>query len=144
MKHSIIPIEISKNDSDRDIDLLIYKNHYALNRKMNFFLGDQIKNFMCTRCLTSFTSENMLTLQKQKCESFDITTIRTSPEPHLHWKNQFHKNPLYFRIYADFEVVNELDISSIGNKTTNFLKQNWVLNDYQAESEFKDFLQSEY
>ena len=29
-KHNLIPIEISKNESDNVIDLLIYKNHYAL------------------------------------------------------------------------------------------------------------------
>ena len=86
----------------------------------------------------------MLTLQKQKCENYDITTIRTSPEWHLPWKNQFHEKPLYFRIYADFEVVNEINFSSIGNTTTNFLKQNRVLNGYHVESEFKDILQSEY
>ena len=34
----------------------------------------------------------------------------------------FHKNPLYFRIIADFEADNEIDGSNIGNKTTNFYK----------------------
>ena len=29
-KHKLIPIEISKNDSDEVIDLLINRNHYAL------------------------------------------------------------------------------------------------------------------
>ena len=33
-------------------------------------------------------------------------------------KKHFHKNPLYFRIYADFEADNEKDNSIIGNKTT--------------------------
>ena len=35
-KHKLIPIEISKNNSDRVIDLAIYKNHYIL-----------IKNWIC-------------------------------------------------------------------------------------------------
>ena len=60
----------------------------------------------------------MLSLHKPKCENIDITTIRTSPESHLHWKKHFHKNPFYFRIY-DFEADNEKDNSNIGNKTTN-------------------------
>ena len=76
---------------------------------------------MCRKCSNSFTSEeNMLMLHKPKCEIFNITTIRASPESHLHWKKHFHKNALYFRIYADFEADNEKDNSSIGNKTTNF------------------------
>ena len=29
-KHKLIPIEVSKNESDRGIDLSIYKDHWAL------------------------------------------------------------------------------------------------------------------
>ena len=58
----------------------------------------------------------MLLLHKPKCENNDITTIRTSPELHLHWKKHFHKNPLYFKIYADFGADNEKDNSNIGKK----------------------------
>ena len=70
----------------------------------------------------------MLKIHKPKCENNDITTIRTSHESHLHWKKHFHKNPLYIRIYADFEADNEKDISNIGKKTTTFYKQNLTLN----------------
>ena len=58
-------------------------------------------------------------LHKQKCGDDNLTTIKTSNESHLRWKNHFHKNPLYFRINADFEADNEKDHSIIGNKTTN-------------------------
>ena len=144
-KHNLLPIEISKNNSDRIIiDLLIYKNHYALFKKLDVFLGDHNKKFICRRCLGSHTSENMLMLHKPKCENNDITTIRTSNESHLNWKNYFHKNPLYFRIYADFEDDNEKDNSFIGNKTTKIYKQNPVLNGYHIESELEDILKSEY
>ena len=143
-KHNLIPIEISKKKSDRVVDLLIYKNHYALIKKLNVFLGDHHKNFICRRCLNSYTSENMLRIHKPKCENSDITTIRTSSESHLHWKNHFHKNPLYFRIYADFEADNEKDNSIVGNKTTNIYKQNPVLNGYRIVSELEDVLQSGY
>ena len=33
-RHKIIPIENSKNESDKVIDLLTYKNHYALIKKI--------------------------------------------------------------------------------------------------------------
>ena len=36
-KHNLLPIEISKYESDNIIDLLIYKNHYALIKKLHFF-----------------------------------------------------------------------------------------------------------
>ena len=127
-KHKLIPIEISKKNSNRVIDLAIYKNHYVLIKKLDVFLGEHNKKFICRRCLISYTSENMLSKHKPKCENNDITTIRTSNESHLFWKKHFHKNPLYFRIYADFKADNEKDNSLIGNKTTNFYKQNPVLN----------------
>ena len=42
-KHKLIPTEISKNNSDRVIDLAIYKNHYVLIKKLDVFLGDHNK-----------------------------------------------------------------------------------------------------
>ena len=143
-KHKLIPIEISKNDSDRIIDLAIYKNHYVLIKKLDVFLGDHNKKFICRRCLSSYTNENMLIKHKPKCENNDITSIKTSNESHLFWKKYFHKNPLYFRIYADFEADNEKDDSIVGNKTTNIYKQNPILNGYHIVSELEDILKSDY
>ena len=143
-KHKLIPIEISKNNSARVIDLAIYKNHYVLIKKLDVFLGDHNKKFICRRCLSSYTSENMLMKHKPKCENNDITTIRTSNESHIYWKKHFHKNPSYFRIYADFEADNEKDNSIIGNKTTNIYKQNPVLNGYHIVSELEDVLKNDY
>ena len=142
-KHKLLPIKVSKNDSDRVIDLAIYKNHYVLIKKLDVFLGDHNKKFICRRSLSSYTSENMLMKHKQKYGDDNITTIRTSNEPHLHWKKHFHKNPLYFRIYADFEADNEKDNSIVGDKTTNIYKQNPVLNEYHIVSELYDILKSD-
>ena len=33
--NNLIPIGISKNDKDKVFDLLLYKNHYALIKKLN-------------------------------------------------------------------------------------------------------------
>ena len=143
-KHNLIPIENSKNDSDKVIDLLIYKNHYALIKKLHVFLGNHNKTFVCRRCLNSYTCENALISHKEKCGDDNICTIRTSNESHLYWKKHFHKNPLYFRIIDDFEAVNEKDNSKIGNKTTNIYKQNPILNGYYIISELEDVLESGY
>ena len=59
-------------------------------------------------------------------------------EKHFHW------NLLYSRRYANFELDNEKDNSSIGNKTTNIYKQNPVLNGYRIISEFEIVLKSGY
>ena len=93
-KHKLIPMEVSKNESDRVIDLAIYKNHYVLIKKLDVILGDHNKKFICRQCLSSYTSGNMLIKHKQKCGKDNITTLRTSNESHLHWKKHFHKNPL--------------------------------------------------
>ena len=143
-RHKLIPIEISKNNSDKVIDLAIYKNHYVLIKKLDVFLGDHNKKFICRRCLSSYTSENMLIKHKEKCGDDNITVIKTSNKSHLYWEKYFHKNPLYFRIYADFEADNEKDNSCIGNKKTNIYKQNPVLNGYHIVSELNDVLKSDY
>ena len=141
-KHNLLPIEISKNESDKVVDLLIYKNHYAPIKKLHVFFGDHNKSFVFRCCLNSYTCENALINHKEKCGDDNICTIRTSNESHLYWKKHFHKNPSYFRIYADFEADNELDGSKIGNNTTNIYKQKPVLNGYYIISELNDVLES--
>ena len=59
-------------------------------------------------------------------------------------KKHFHRNPLYFRVYAASEADNEIDNSNIGNKTNTLYKQNPVLNGYHIISELKIFSQSGY
>ena len=36
-KHKLIPIEMSKKESDRVVDFLIYKTNYVLFKKLNVF-----------------------------------------------------------------------------------------------------------
>ena len=103
-KYKLIRMEISKNDSDKVIDLLIYKNRYALIKNFSLFLVELDSKFVCRQCLSSYSSRNVLIKQKQRCEQQEITAIKTSNESHLFWKKHFHKNPFYFRIYAEFEA----------------------------------------
>ena len=143
-KYNLIPIEFSKNESDRVVDLLIYKNHYTLIKNLHVFLGDHNKSFVCRRCLKSYKCENALSNHKEKCGDDNICTIRTSNESHLCWEKHFHKNPFYFRIYANFEADDEIDGSNVGTKTINIYKQNPVLNGYYIISELEDDLESGY
>ena len=141
--HKLIPIEISKNISDTKIDLTIYKNHYIPNKNLDIFRRS-LQKIICRQCLSSYTSENMLMKHEKKCGDDNITTIKTSNESHFQWDNYFHKNPLYFRIYADFEADKEKNYSNIGNKTTNIYKQKPILNGYHIESELEGILKSGY
>ena len=63
-----MPIEISKNESDRVVYLLFYKNHYVLIRKLQIYLGSHNCNYNGRKCLGSFTSENVILKHKQRCE----------------------------------------------------------------------------
>ena len=143
-KHNLIPIEISKIKSDKVIDLLINENHYALIKKLHGFLKDHNKSFVCRRCSNSYTNENALLNLKEKCGEDNIRTIGTSNESHLYWKKQFHKNPLYFRINADFEADNEIDCSNIGYKTTKNYIRTPTLNSFYIISHLEDDLESGY
>ena len=73
-----------------------------------------------------------------------MCAIKISSYSHLYWKKHFHKKPLFFKINADFEADNEVDNSSVGNKTTNYYKQNPVLNGYYIISELEDVLENGY
>ena len=90
------------------------------------------------------TSQIVLIKHKQQCGEQDITSLRLRNESHLFWKKLFHKNPLFFRIYSDFEADNEIDNTYKGNKTTNFYKQNPILNGYYIISELDDVLKNGY
>ena len=76
-KHNLIPIEITKNESDKIVDLVLYENHYAINKKLNVYLGNHNNNFICRQCLNSYTNENALMSHKEKCDSINLCTIRT-------------------------------------------------------------------
>ena len=66
-KHKLIPIQISKNKSDRVIDLVQIKTEYALFEELNVFLGNQIETFIFRQCLNSYTNENALMSHKENC-----------------------------------------------------------------------------
>ena len=89
-RHKLIPIEFNKNNSDRVIDSAIHKNHYNFIKKLDVFLGDHNKKFICRQCLSSYTSENMLMKHKQKCGEDNITTLTPSNESYVYWKKHCH------------------------------------------------------
>ena len=108
------------------------------------FLSIHNKKIICRRCLTSYTVAITLENHKLKQEQQEITTIKTSSERHPQWEKHVQKNPSCFWIIADFEANNEVDNSSIGNKTTNIYKQNPVLKSFYITSELNAVLKSGY
>ena len=101
-KHKLIPIEINKYVSDKVFDLLIYKNHYVLIKKLNAFIGKHDCKYICRKCLISYTTHNMLIKHKNLC--VENQKLKTSSNSHIYWKKYFQKNDLCFRIYVQFEA----------------------------------------
>ena len=92
--------------------------------------------------MNAYTSEIVKIKHKQQCEQQEKTIIRNSIEPLINWRKHFQKNPLYHQVFADFGTNNDIDNSSLGNKTTDVQKQSPVCNGYYIVSEFNDVLQS--
>ena len=143
-KHKLVPIELSKIEHETKIDLLIYKNHYVLIKKLHTFIGNSKCKFLFGRCLSCFEHEHVLMKHKDRCEQQDFTAIKLPLDKQLHWKKHYQKVPLYFRIYADFECNNSPVESNVGLHTTNIYKQNPVCNGYYIVSDLPSVLQSEY
>ena len=88
-KHRVIPIEISKNESDRVVDLLFYKNLSILIERVYIFSGNHKCIFVCRRCFSFYKSRNTIIKNKQRCQEQVIASVRTSNQSHLHWKETF-------------------------------------------------------
>ena len=91
-----------------------------LVKKLHIFLGNHNCNYVCRRSLNSYSSQNVLKKHKQQVGEHYTASLRLSNESHLYWKkNHIHKNPLYIRMYANFENDNEFDNPDIDEKTTH-------------------------
>ena len=82
-KYKSIPIEISKNNSDKVIDLLINKNDCVFIKKLNRFLGNHICRYICRRCSNSNTSQGVLINHMQRCDQQEKISIRLRTESQL-------------------------------------------------------------
>ena len=89
-------MKLVKNNSDK-VRLIDYKNHYVLIKKLHVFSGEQNSKFVCRRCLSSYSSQNVFMKHNHRCNQQKITSNKTSNETHRYWKKNFHRNPLYFR-----------------------------------------------
>ena len=117
-KHNLIPIENGKNESDKVIDLLIYKNLYALIKKLHVFLGNHNRSFVCRRCLNSYTCENALINHKKIVEMITYVLSEHRMNHIFIGKNTFIKihyilgllliSKLIMRLVAPILVIRQL------------------------------------
>ena len=57
-------------------------------KHLHIFLGNHGCNYVCRRCLNSYTSQNVLIEHKGESGEHEITLLRLSNETHLYWKKK--------------------------------------------------------
>ena len=104
----LTPIHINKNYFQLQIDLLLYQNHYCLITKLHCLINkDSHMKHVCRRCLTAFSSEDILIDHIERCINQQPTKISFSYKDHLKFEDHHMKIPLPIRVYADFECINQ-------------------------------------
>ena len=112
--NKIYPLRISQKDCQKSIDLFLYsedeKQHYSLIKNFTRLVRSQYtshrssKIYICKRCLTHFTKEDLLEKHISYCSKNEIVAVKMrSKNSILKFQNHFKKLPIPFAIYADFE-----------------------------------------
>ena len=114
----LTPIHINKNYLQSQIDLLLYEIHHCLITKFllssfwfsMFYCLISKRSHMkhvCRRCLTAFNSQPVLLDHMERCIKQQPTNITFRCKDHLKVDDHYMKIPLPFRVYADFECINQ-------------------------------------
>ena len=107
-KTVLTPIHINTNYDQPQIDLLLYQNHYCLITKLHCLINkDSHMKWVCRRCLTAFSSEDILSQHIDRCQKQQPTNITFSWKDHLKFEDYHMKVPIPIRVYADFECINQ-------------------------------------
>ena len=79
-------LKLVKNNSDRVIDLMIYKNQYILKESLHEILGKHDCTFVYRLCLSSFSSQNALMGHTPRYEQQELAAFIKFIDPYLNWK----------------------------------------------------------
>ena len=113
-KMTIYPLRMANRGCKNTIDLFLHeedgKSHYTLIKNFHRLIRSQKtkskdgKIFICKRCFSHFTKEELLDKHINYC-SINETTLVKMPEPntYLYFKNYHKQLPIPFVVYADFE-----------------------------------------
>ena len=107
-KTVLTPIHTNTNYDQPQIGLLLYQNHYCLITKLHCLINkDSHMKWVCRRCLTAFSSEDILSQHIDRCQKQQPTNITFSWKDHLKFEDYHMKVPIPIRVYADFECINQ-------------------------------------
>ena len=124
IKSSIIYIS-EHNENRRNIDIILYKNHYIILKKFHVLIGKQNRRYVCRKCLNSYTNQLEILTHKRLCGNNDKSVYIPCKETHVKWDKQYQNVPLYSINFADFEARNEpiFDPDKDQCKTIDICKQ---------------------
>ena len=111
---TIYPLRMTERDCKNTIDLFLNEedgnSHYSLIKNFHRLIKSQItkskdgKIFICKRCFTHFTKEELLEKHIKYCSNNQTVSVKMpKPKSYLHFKNYYKKIPIPFVVYADFE-----------------------------------------
>ena len=76
--YKLVPLYIFKNiENRRIIDLILYKNHYILLKKLHVFIGKHDNSYVCRNCLSSYSVQSELITHKKLCGNKNKICIRS-------------------------------------------------------------------
>ena len=102
----LTPIHINKNCLQPQIDLLLFENHYCLITKLHCLINkNSHMKWVCRRCLTAFSSEDILNQHIDRCQKQKPTNMTFSWKDHLKFEDYHMKVPVPIRVYAGFECI---------------------------------------
>ena len=79
----LTPIHINKNYLQPQIDLLLFEDHYCLITKLHCLINkDSYMKWVCRRCLTAFSFEDILNQHIDRCQKQQPTNITFSWKDH--------------------------------------------------------------
>ena len=104
----VTPIHINKKYLQPQIDLLLFENHYCLITKLHCLINKSSHmKWVCRRCLTAFSSKDILNQHIDRCQKQQPPNITFSWKDHLKFEDYHMKVPVPIRVYADFECINQ-------------------------------------
>ena len=113
-KFTFYPLRMAERDCLNTIDLFLYEedgvSHYTLIKNFHRLIKSQktkSKNgsiFICKRCFTHFTKEELLQKHILYCSNNETVSVKMPEEgTMLYFKNYEKQLPMPFVVYADFE-----------------------------------------
>ena len=139
--YKLVPLYISKNiENRRIVDLILYKNHFILLKKLHVFIGKYDNSFVCRNCLSSYTVQSKLITHKILCGNKNKSVYIPSKETHVKWNKYYQKMPIYSIIIADFEARNEpiINQDNVVSKTIDICQQIPTCNGFYVINKIND------